>query len=93
MSTHTELTDDQIWEIAANCLDSVAGRLQFARAVIAADRAQLRAELDALRADAERYRWLRIHPEAICVTVPIHGDWIPAIADQLDAAIDAARKG
>jgi hypothetical protein len=40
--------------------------------------------------DAERYRWLRSHPEAVCVTVPIHGDWIPAISEQLDAAVDAA---
>ena len=27
------LTDEQIWGLAANCLDSVAGRLQFARAI------------------------------------------------------------
>ena len=27
------LTDEQIWELAANCLDSVAGRLAFARAI------------------------------------------------------------
>jgi hypothetical protein len=30
------LTDDEIWELAANCLESVAGRLQFARAIEAA---------------------------------------------------------
>jgi len=30
------LTDEKIWELAANCLDSVAGRLQFARAIEAA---------------------------------------------------------
>ena len=30
------LTDEQIWELAANCLDSVAGRMQFARAIEAA---------------------------------------------------------
>ena len=30
------LTDDEIWNLAANCLDSVAGRLQFARAIEAA---------------------------------------------------------
>ena len=60
----------------------------------------LQAECEALRKykaaamlmveDASRYQWLRSHPEAVCVTVPIHGDWIPAIAEQLDAAIDAA---
>lgn len=27
------LTDEEIWALAANCLDSVAGRLQFARAI------------------------------------------------------------
>ena len=30
------LTDEEIWNLAANCLDSVAGRLQFARAIEAA---------------------------------------------------------
>ena len=27
------LTDEEIWELAAHCLDSVAGRMQFARAI------------------------------------------------------------
>jgi hypothetical protein len=27
------LTDEEIWDIAGNCLDSVAGRLLFARAI------------------------------------------------------------
>lgn len=30
------LTDEEIWKLAANCLDSVAGRMQFARAIEAA---------------------------------------------------------
>jgi hypothetical protein len=30
------LTDEEIWELAANCLNSVAGRLQFGRAIEAA---------------------------------------------------------
>jgi hypothetical protein len=30
------LTDERVWELAANCLDSVAGRLQLARAIEAA---------------------------------------------------------
>jgi hypothetical protein len=30
------LTDERVWELAANCLDSVAGRIQFARAIEAA---------------------------------------------------------
>jgi hypothetical protein len=52
----------------------------------------LQAECEALRKDAERYRWMRSHPEAVCVTVSIHGDWIPAISEQLDAALDAMGK-
>ena len=27
------LTEEEIWELAAHCLDSVAGRMQFARAI------------------------------------------------------------
>ncbi len=27
------LTDEEVWKLAAGCLDSVAGRLQFARAI------------------------------------------------------------
>jgi len=27
------LTDEEIWDIAANCLNSVAGQMQFARAI------------------------------------------------------------
>ena len=30
------LTDEEIWRVAANCLDSIAGRMQFARAIEAA---------------------------------------------------------
>jgi hypothetical protein len=30
------LTEERVWELAANCLDSVAGRLQFVRAIEAA---------------------------------------------------------
>ena len=30
------LTEERVWELAANCLDSVAGRLQFSRAIEAA---------------------------------------------------------
>ena len=48
----------------------------------------LRAECDALRADAERYRWMR-EKNGVAVDVIVfgttHGD--------LDAAIDAAMKG
>lgn len=49
------------------------------------DLSDVRTERDALRADAERYRWLRdtpIWPNSI----------LPRIIDLWDAAIDAARK-
>jgi hypothetical protein len=31
--TRRPLTDEEIWDIAANCLNSVAGQIQFARAI------------------------------------------------------------
>lgn len=53
---------------------------------------ELRAERDALKADAERYRWLRRDPVAGSLYVTSDDDpsiWIRG--DDLDAAIDAAR--
>lgn len=56
---------------------------------------RLTAERDELRADAERYRWLRrLEGEcdsAACVNFNIGFDWIEAHGVELDAAIDAAR--
>jgi hypothetical protein len=64
---------------------------------------RLRAEVDGLRADAERYRWLRNDAKNTDVTQPIvvrgydgpAGNYFnePLWDDELDAAIDAARKG
>lgn len=63
----------------------------------------LTAEVEALRADAERYRWLKDHSAYTTVTPCIHGDAIGPSrmrwyhdshqlnAFTLDAAIDAAR--
>jgi hypothetical protein len=58
--------------------------------------AALRAERDALRADAERYRWLRSRAIYMGVGVGV-GDWdfgriAASTAPNIDAAIDAARK-
>ena len=51
---------------------------------------QLRAERDALRADAERYRWLRNNPQWL----GWEHDFRPDEVDrEIDAAIDAAMKG
>ena len=53
------------------------------------ERDEARAEAEALRADAERYRWLRLngYVEVKCES-PRHNGWNPVA---LDAAIDSAR--
>lgn len=53
---------------------------------------RLEAECEQLRADAGRYRWLRSRPERVSVAVVVQGHWLPAIGEQLDAAIDTAMK-
>ena len=59
----------------------------------------LRAELAACREDAERYRWLRDDCGGFEVTVREENEdgyesWVAGYpAEELDAAIDAARKG
>jgi hypothetical protein len=62
--------------------------------------ARLKTENDALRADAERYRWLRVQPYAdiaACWYLPAHclpENWDSSLFDtpeKRDAAIDAAR--
>ena len=52
------------------------------------------AEVERLREDAERYRWLRdVHSHHYTVTRYVGGATIPRIdGPELDAAIDAARK-
>lgn len=63
----------------------------FAAANPATIRAIL-AELDALREDAERWRWLRSKPKGWSIQHDRFG-WLRTYgADNLDAAIDAARK-
>ncbi len=61
---------------------------QQAIANLRAENAQLRAELEAVRRDAERYRWLRLHSyvEVNCDSQRSE-DWEPS---QLDEAIEAA---
>jgi hypothetical protein len=60
--------------------------------------AALRTECDALRKDAERYRWLREHQRDGWLSLSYDPDWhLPAGAAAqrayLDAAIDAALQG
>jgi hypothetical protein len=59
--------------------------------------ADLEAERDTARADAERYRWLRNDsgnehdtPYVRCDGGPHKDDWL--VGDQLDEALDAARR-
>lgn len=101
---------------AARCLGLVQARKSFGQygpddaasecglhASISERSARLRAEVEALRADAQRYRWLKDHSAYTTVTPCIHGDAIGPSrmrwyhdshqlhAFTLDAAIDAAR--
>ena len=59
--------------------------------------AKVEAERDALRADAERYRWLRSSDTGPSQMAKVcewdHGLWQLMSDDALDAAIDAARGG
>lgn len=90
----------------------IATRCDFARLLIQKDAMldiaqgsldEALAEVEALRADAQRYRWLKDHSTYTTVTPRIHGDAIGPSrmrwyhdshqlhAFTLDAAIDAAR--
>ncbi len=81
------MTDDDIRALVERLRPfSFAAHQQVADAI-----ESLLAERDALRADAERYRWLRdgdwdaeSHPD-------VYSSVRDARTDQLDAAIDAAR--
>lgn len=61
--------------------------------------AALEAELAAVKADAERYQWLRLHTDSMSVSPPltvaiVEGWGLCAWSgDNLDAAIDKARGG
>lgn len=62
------------------------------KAAAAAETTRLRAEVEALRKDAERYRWLRIQDSEdfeFAVVKNPHFD-VYASAVELDSAIDAA---
>lgn len=60
------------------------------------ERDLLKAENEALRKDAERYRWLRSKEAECNVEIPMddgRGWVLPGYLDELDAAIDAALEG
>lgn len=92
--------EEQLEKVAAGEIGFIADREMIDPAAdiplygqAAIDR--LTAERDALRVDAERYRWLRRLEgkcdSAACVNFNIGFDWIEAHGVELDAAIDAAR--
>jgi hypothetical protein len=64
-------------------------RAGFERAWDAKERelTEARAECERLRADAERYRWLRQYPIDLRMWA-----WTAKLLEKLDAAIDAERK-
>ena len=95
------LSDALTMELAGQH-DSVTEDIRKASAAIRAlldERDRLAAEVEALRADAGRYRWLRHGDNDAEVMVfdnqtraSPENVWLPRL-DELDAAIDAAMKG
>lgn len=66
---------------------------RFGALVAAAELRRLHAEVESLRADAERYRWLRDKGDSITVCdCASDGEWIPLHPENIDATIDAAMK-
>lgn len=91
MATEEVLTDEQIQWIGSGArLSEYGGALAFARAI---EQAVLQSpEVQRMRKDAERYRWLR-NQKSPATFWPIPGlvteDW-QATPQELDSAIDAA---
>jgi hypothetical protein len=84
----TEGNECSIWQMVMREPHWAANRIQEGEKALEAI-ARLRAEAEALRVDAERYRWLRERGESF--------QWMNIIRidvddfDDFDAAIDAAR--
>ena len=78
-----------------NRVSSALVRLQQETEAQAATIAALRAEVEQLRVDAERYRWLRdksVPPHNFYLSVPIEFADVRYQTQDVDAYIDAARK-
>jgi len=71
--------------------DAIAKSQRYGQDTVAitVERDQLRAEVEALRRDAERYRWLRSVENDVAITFGAHA-WEDLSDEYMDAAIDAA---
>lgn len=85
----TYKTQPEALRLAAQLEDTEGVRLHLLP--YAAELRRLHAEVESLRTDAERYRWLRDKGNSItvCEATP-DGEWIPLHPKNIDATIDAA---
>jgi hypothetical protein len=64
--------------------------MSYSMTEMGAELDRLRAEVEALRKDAERYKWLRDHGDTGCTEKDGYGGQTLRMDERLDAAIDAA---
>jgi len=79
--------------LGLDAMKTSPAELVKAVSVQAAQIAERDAQIDALRADALRYRWLRddsVPPHNFYLSVPVEFDGVPYTRGEVDAAIDAA---
>lgn len=70
-------------------MDSDGDEMLGMVAELKAERDQLKAENEALRKDADRYRWLRNDMNDVAITFGVHS-WEDLSGEFMDSAIDAA---
>lgn len=88
----TYKTQPEALRLAAQLEDTEGVRLHLLP-YVAAELRRLHAEVESLRTDAERYRWLRDKGDSIAVCdCASDGEWIPLHPKNIDATIDAAMK-
>ena len=87
------MTTDEIMALAINYADErVMGTMGRSTGQdVAAAHAALRSAVEALVADAERYRWLREHGDRDCTQKDGYGGYELRMGEELDAVVDEAR--